>query len=104
MMNGGPLAPVPEMEAEELPGHLEAPASTAASETASAAPALPEALTAREKDVLRYLVEGLTDPEIAEALVISPRTVHAHLRNIYGKLGVNSRTAATRLVLEGDLI
>lgn len=63
-----------------------------------------EPLTAREKEVLRYLVEGLTDPQIAEALVISPRTVHAHLRNIYGKLGVNSRTAAVRLALEAQLL
>ena len=97
-----PLAPVPEMEVQEMPEHPGT--ATIANETAGAAPALPEALTAREKDVLRYLVEGLTDPEIADALVISPRTVHAHLRNIYGKLGVNSRTAATRLVLEHELI
>jgi DNA-binding CsgD family transcriptional regulator len=39
---------------------------------------------------------GLTDGEIAERLVLSPRTVHAHLRTIYRKLGVTSRTAAMR--------
>jgi predicted ATPase/DNA-binding CsgD family transcriptional regulator len=51
-------------------------------------------LTAREIDVLHLVVDGLTNAEIAERLVLSPRTVHAHLRSIYDKLGVSSRTAA----------
>ena len=49
----------------------------------------------RETEVLRLVAAGLTDGEIAERLVLSPRTVHAHLRTIYRKLGVTSRTAAT---------
>lgn len=102
--NRWPLAPVPEMQAEDIAEHQGTTTSTAGSESAGPEPAFPEPLTGREKEVLKYLVEGLTDPEIAEALVISPRTVHAHLRNIYGKLGVNSRTAAARLVLEHELI
>lgn len=81
---GDVVPPPPETEPEER----EAPAS----------------LTPREVDVLRLVVEGLTDPEIAEELVISPRTVHAHLRNVYGKLDVHSRTAAARIALEHDLI
>ncbi len=54
----------------------------------------PAGLTEREVEVVRLLAEGLTDREIASRLVISPRTVHAHLRTIYGKLEVSTRTAA----------
>ena len=54
----------------------------------------PAGLTARELDVLRLLAEGLSNDEVASRLVLSPRTVHAHLRSIFGKLGVSSRTAA----------
>ena len=51
-------------------------------------------LTAREIDVLHLVADGLSNTEIADRLVLSPRTVHAHLRSIFDKLGVNSRTAA----------
>lgn len=58
--------------------------------------ALPE-LTARENEVLALLAEGLTDREIAIALVISRRTVESHVRNILDKLAVESRLQAARL-------
>jgi DNA-binding NarL/FixJ family response regulator len=58
-------------------------------------PSFPSDLTEREMEVLRLLAEGRSDAQIAEALVISPRTVNAHLRSIYSKLGVTSRHAAT---------
>ena len=55
---------------------------------------LPEPLTDREVEILELLAAGLTNPEIAEKLVISAGTVKKHASNIYGKLGVSSRTEA----------
>ncbi len=51
-------------------------------------------LTDREKEVLTLLAQGLTNKDIAQTLILSVRTVEAHLRNIYGKLHVTSRTEA----------
>ena len=61
-------------------------------------------LTEREVEVLRLVARGLTDAQVAEALVISPRTVNAHLRSIYSKLNITSRHAATLFALEHHLI
>jgi predicted ATPase/DNA-binding CsgD family transcriptional regulator len=63
----------------------------------------PDGLTAREVEVLRLVAQGLTDIQVAEQLVISPRTVHAHLVSIYSKLGITSRNAATRYAIEHKL-
>ncbi|GHO59637.1 response regulator transcription factor [Ktedonobacter robiniae] len=60
-------------------------------------------LTEREVEVLRSVATGLTNAQIAEQLVISPRTVQAHLSSIYNKIGVSSRSAATRYALEHHL-
>jgi DNA-binding NarL/FixJ family response regulator len=60
----------------------------------------PFGLTPRELDVLRLVAEGLTDPEVAERLYVSPRTVSSHLTSVYTKLGVSSRAAATRIAVE----
>jgi DNA-binding CsgD family transcriptional regulator len=60
-------------------------------------------LTTRELEVLRLAAEGLTDAEIGERLFISPRTASQHLRSIYGKLGIRSRSAATRYAIEHEL-
>jgi LuxR family maltose regulon positive regulatory protein len=57
-------------------------------------PGLIESLSTRELDVLKLLAQGCTDKKIAEALVIARETVHKHLKNIYGKLDVHSRTEA----------
>jgi class 3 adenylate cyclase len=64
----------------------------------------PARLTAREVDVLRLVAIGLSDAEVAEQLVVSVRTVNAHLRSIYRKVGVHSRAAAGRFAEENDLL
>ncbi|HMA37107.1 MAG TPA: tetratricopeptide repeat protein [Chloroflexia bacterium] len=61
-------------------------------------------LTRREREVLRLLVTGLSYNEIADQLSLSFHTVHAHLRTIYGKLGVTSRAQATHLAGEQRLV
>ena len=67
-------------------------------------PSYPDGLTAREVEVLRFIAKGLTDAQIAEQLVISPRTVNTHLTSIYGKIQVSSRSAATRYAIEHHLV
>jgi DNA-binding NarL/FixJ family response regulator len=61
-------------------------------------------LTPREVEVLRLVAEGLTDAAIAERLYVSVRTVNAHLRSVYTKLGVTSRAAATRIASSESLL
>lgn len=63
----------------------------------------PDGLTPRELEVLAMVAQGLTDAEVAERLVVSLRTVHAHLRSVYRKLDVHTRSAATRYALEHGL-
>jgi DNA-binding NarL/FixJ family response regulator len=57
-------------------------------------PSLPSDLTKRELEVLRLLSDGLSQKEIASSLVISSKTVSAHIQHILGKLGVHSRAQA----------
>ncbi|QBI20373.1 hypothetical protein ER308_12895 [Egibacter rhizosphaerae] len=54
-------------------------------------------LTARERDVVRLVVDGLHDHEIAERLVLSPHTVKGYLKQIYRKLGLDSRVGLVRV-------
>jgi signal transduction histidine kinase/DNA-binding CsgD family transcriptional regulator len=63
----------------------------------------PAQLTSREVEVLQLLAEGMSNKEIAQALVITPRTVNFHLDNIYSKLGVSSRTEAAIYALRHGL-
>jgi DNA-binding NarL/FixJ family response regulator len=55
---------------------------------------MPEGLTDREMEVLRATAHGQPNKEIASALAISPQTVQVHLRNIFAKMGVDSRSQA----------
>ena len=59
-----------------------------------------EPLSEREVEVLRLLAQGMTNKDIAQTLILSVRTIEAHLRNIYGKLGVRSRTEAALWAVE----
>ena len=61
-------------------------------------------LTAREREVLLLLVAGRTDRQIAEALFVSPRTIHGHVGRLFAKLGVGSRTAAVAAALQSNLV
>ena len=88
----------------ESPGTGESTNSSLQRVPATTAPSLPAGLTEREIEVLRLVAAGLTDKAAAERLIISPRTVHAHLQAIYSKLGVNTRTAAVRFAVDHHLV
>jgi DNA-binding NarL/FixJ family response regulator len=69
-----------------------------------AAPPGAHGLTDRELQLLRLVAAGKSNREIAAALVISEHTVARHLQNIFTKLGLSSRTAATAFAFEHDLV
>jgi non-specific serine/threonine protein kinase len=73
-------------------------------ERIAAAAARDDVLSARELEILRLVAERLSNQEIADRLVVSVRTVHAHLRSIYRKLGVDSRTDAVEQGRELHLV
>jgi HD-GYP domain-containing protein (c-di-GMP phosphodiesterase class II) len=61
-------------------------------------------LTTREAEVLRLLALGLTTKQIAEELVISPKTADHHIQHIYGKIGVSTRGGATVFAIEHGIL
>ncbi len=80
-------------------------AAPAARETSQLlTPATPGGLTEREIEVLRLVAAGRTNPQIAETLVLSEKTVARHLSNIFTKLEVSSRTAAAAFAFEQRLV
>jgi len=66
---------------------------------APAAPSRLDALTSREREVLALLADGVAPDDIADRLVISPKTVATHIQHVLAKLGVGSRVQAVALAL-----
>ena len=89
-------------EAVPIPPSIEARQLSAP--PARRTPPAPAGLTVREVEVLRLLAQGWTDVQIAEHLVISPRTINRHTTSIYSKIDVSSRSAATRFAIEHHLL
>ena len=67
-------------------------------------PTIGSDLTSREREILELMVEGLSNPDIAEKLVVSRSTVKFHVSSILSKLGVSSRTQAVTLALQNKLV
>ena len=88
---------------EEEPSATAAPSSTTSQTSPSSAPERPGGLTSREVEVLGLVATGMTNAQVAQRLFLSTRTVETHLTSIYHKLGVTSRSAATRFALEHGL-
>jgi NarL family two-component system response regulator LiaR len=63
-----------------------------------------EPLTKRELEILALVAQGMTNPQIAEQLVISPSTVNFHLHNILPKLQAGTRTEAVRIAIQNKVI
>lgn len=73
-------------------------------ETLPTAPPMGHDLTAREREVLALLVQGLTNPAIADRLVVSRATIKAHVSNILAKLDASTRAEAISLALQHKLV
>ncbi|MDP9367667.1 MAG: LuxR C-terminal-related transcriptional regulator [Chloroflexota bacterium] len=92
-----------EMRIEQVLAKVAGEKAEAASCGRPPATALPADLSDREVEVLRLVAQGLSNAEIADRLHLSPRTIGAHVYNIYRKTGVSSRAAATRFAKEHSL-
>jgi HD-GYP domain-containing protein (c-di-GMP phosphodiesterase class II) len=95
------------LQAEVSAGRLDAQAVGAVVEAAGLPhrrASWPNELTDREVEVLRVLARGLTNREIADVLVVSPRTVQHHLASVYDKISVRSRAGAAVFAIEHGLV
>jgi HD-GYP domain-containing protein (c-di-GMP phosphodiesterase class II) len=107
----GPLDPgqaASELRAEAIAGRLDGQAVAAvlgaAGHRAPARRAWPGGLTAREVEVLALLARGDSNRQIAQRLVVTPKTAANHVEHIYAKLGVSSRAAATLFATQHSLV
>lgn len=98
-----------EVQGQAAAGRLDSDAAAAVLEAAGhVAPlsrrAWPAGLSQREIEVLRLLARGMTNKQIAEALVVAPATIDHHVRHIYTKIGCATRLAATLFAMEHRLL
>ena len=92
------------LEAEPLdPGAVRA-VIEAAGQRSTRRTTLPAGLTPRELEVLRLLVRGRSEKQIAARLFISGSTVHTHVTHIYGKAEVSTRAGLAMFAMEHDLV
>ncbi len=91
LRGGAPIDPFIARRILALSGLTGTPPEQGAS---AAVPLLSEALTDRETEILGQVAKGLSNQEIAEALQISRHTVETHIKRVYAKLSVHSRTGA----------
>lgn len=105
-----PEAAAAELRRQVLAGGLDGEITTALLEVVGHQPApkppagVPAGLSEREVEVLRLIVRGLSNREMADLLFISPKTVGHHVQHIYDKLGVSTRVGATLFALQHALI
>jgi len=64
----------------------------------------PAGLTQRQVEVLQLVARGLSNPQIADALVVSRRTAEHHVQDVYAKIGVSSRASAALFAMEHDIL
>ncbi|MBV8295822.1 MAG: HD domain-containing protein [Acidimicrobiia bacterium] len=97
-----------QLRAMTADGRLDGPAVervlAAAGHRRATRPALPAGLTAREAEVLRLIALGLTTRQVADELVISPKTADHHIQHLYGKIGVSTRGAAALFAIEHGIL
>ena len=93
------MAAARELRAEVRAGRLDGAAAAAvlgaAGHRAAVRRSWPAGLTAREVEVLGLMARGWSNKQVAQRLVVTPKTVSNHVEHIYGKIGVSSRAAAT---------
>ena len=104
-----PAEAAKQLETEAAAGRLDREVVGATIAAAGQKPAAPRAswpggLTEREVVVLREVARGRSNKDIGRTLFISETTVHSHVLNIYGKIGINSRAGAALYAMENDLI
>lgn len=87
----------------QIGARLDARTTRDSRDAATPARALPAGLTEREVQVLRLIAAGNTNKQIAAELILSEKTVSRHVSNIFAKIGVSSRSAATAFAFEHDL-